>query len=264
MRSGLEVQRAGLYSLVLWAVRSRVGKYRRGSLWALLEPLAHVAVLWWMRELVLGRSRADIPYTVFIIVGVVLWLLFRNVSVRSVRKLNRSGDGGLFGHRFGHKGAYSVDRVLAHAFFEFVVNAIVFVILLYLTWIFMDESIKLGNLPYLVAVYMLLVCISLGFAFLFASLIERFPDSERIIPIAVRPLYFMSGIFFSISEIPETYRPYFEWNPILHAVELTRNAIVPTYNVQEASMAYVLMFALTIGAFGLALLRTTANRGQGR
>ena len=261
MRSGLEVQRAVLYSLILWEVRSRIGKYRLGYLWALLEPLAHVTVLWWMRALVLGRTRSDIPFTVFIIVGVVLWLLFRNVSVRSVRKMNRSRDG-LFGHRFGHKGAYAVDKILAYAFFEFVINAIVFAILLYLTWIFMGESVQLRNFPFLVTVYLLLVCLALGLAFLFASLIERFPDTERIIPIAIRPLYFISGIFFSIGEIPQDYKLYFQWNPVLHAVELTRHAIVPTYNVDEASMAYVFLFAVTISFIGLALLRTSANRGR--
>lgn len=260
MRSGLEVQRAVLYSLILWEVRSRVGKYRLGYLWALLEPLAHVAVLWWMRALVLGRARSDIPFTVFIIVGVVLWLLFRNISVRSVRKMNRSSDG-LFGHRFGHRATHSVDRILAYTSFELAVNALVFAILLYLTWFFMHEAVQLNNFPRLVAVFLLLVWLALGLAFLFASLIEKFPDIERIVPIAVRPLYFISGIFFSIREIPEDYRVYFQWNPLLHAVELARNAIVPTYKVDEASIAYVFLFALAISVLGLALLRTTAKSG---
>lgn len=261
MRSGFEVQRTVLYSLVLWEVHSRVGKYRLGYLWVLLEPFAHVAILWWMRVLVLGRTRADIPFTVFIIVGVVLWLLFRNIAVRSVRKKNRSSDG-LFAHRFGHKGTHSVDKILAYAFFELVVNALVFAIFLYLAWVFMDEPIQLSSFLFLVVVYLLLVCLALGLAFLFVSLIERFPDTERIIPIAIRPLYFMSGIFFSISEIPEGYQSYFQWNPLLHAVELIRNAVAPTYNVPQASVMYLFVFAMAICIIGLALLRTTANSGR--
>lgn len=261
MRSGFEVQKAVVFSLILREIRSRIGKYRLGYLWSLLEPAAHVIVLWSIRSVVMARTQSGISYAVFIIVGVISWFLFRNIAVRSLKMIQSNA--GLFGYRFGHKAVKPVDTILAHTLFELVVNILVFAILLYLAWAFLGETVQVNNFPYLATIFLLLAWLALGLALMFVALSERYPESERIVLVCIRPFYFISGVFFSIREIPAEYWPYLYWNPLLHAIELGRNAISPAYDVHQASLGYLFICALVASFVGLALRRTRLKERQG-
>ena len=67
----------------------------------------------------------------------------------------------------------------------------------------------------------------------------RFPELGKIVPLLTRPLFFISGLFFSLNDIPSQYHHYLLWNPILHAIELIRNACYPGYNADSLSMGYL-------------------------
>jgi capsular polysaccharide transport system permease protein len=54
-------------------------------------------------------------------------------------------------------------------------------------------------------------------------------EVAKLQQIITRPIFFISGIFFSLQDIPKEYWPYLDWNPLLHAVELARYAAYPAY-----------------------------------
>jgi capsular polysaccharide transport system permease protein len=68
----------------------------------------------------------------------------------------------------------------------------------------------------------------------------------------MRPLFFISGIFFSLQDIPEEYWTYLAWNPLLHAVELSRYAAYPGYGNIGVSDFYLDITTIICVFFALA------------
>ena len=88
----------------------------------------------------------------------------------------------------------------------------------------------------------------------------RFPELAKVVPLVTRPLFFISGLFFSLNDIPSQHHQYLLWNPILHAIELIRNACYPGYNADSLSMGYLAFIALVMVFFGLAMYRLDWKR----
>jgi capsular polysaccharide transport system permease protein len=78
------------------------------------------------------------------------------------------------------------------------------------------------------------------------------PDMAQVVQIVLRPLFFISGIFFSVEVIPGEYRPWLLWNPVLHALELIRGAYFQAIDLHYGDPVYLAYW--TIGALALGLL----------
>ena len=81
-----------------------------------------------------------------------------------------------------------------------------------------------------------------------------YPSIKQLIPLATRPLFFISGVFISLNALPQSLRPYLSWNPILQAIEITRYSFSMEYNIDKSliSITYLWqcsLFSLFLGLF---------------
>ena len=69
----------------------------------------------------------------------------------------------------------------------------------------------------------------------------------------MRPMWFISGIFFSLNAVPQKFLPWLSWNPILQAIELSRSAFSLDYPINPVvvSLPYLLASSAFSCAFGL-------------
>jgi len=88
--------------------------------------------------------------------------------------------------------------------------------------------------------------------------------TKRLVPILVRPLFWVSGVFFTVSELPDALRPYLYWNPLLHAVEIMRSGVFLDYESDFYDIRVpLLMSALfLIASRGLQLAFTRGADGR--
>ena len=96
---------------------------------------------------------------------------------------------------------------------------------------------------------------------LFAVAIMFVPEVGKIKGILTRPLFFMSAVFFSIQDVPREYWPYLDWNPILHAIELSRYSAYTSYGQEGVNPQYFFSFVLTTTFIALACYQTYWRRG---
>ena len=80
----------------------------------------------------------------------------------------------------------------------------------------------------------------------------RYEWLSQVVPLLLRPLWFLSGVFFSIQQLPQWIRPWLSWNPILQAIELTRSAFDSDYilNPTIISLPYLIscsIISITLG-----------------
>ncbi|MDF7627984.1 ABC transporter permease [Erwiniaceae bacterium L1_55_4] len=248
-RSGFEVQQAAVKALFLREIRTRFGKYRLGYFWAILEPSAHLLVLLTIFGFIMHRTMPDISFPVFLLNGIIPYFIFSNISNRSVGAIEANI--GLFNYR----PVKPIDTIIARALLETIIYVAVYILLMVMVWMG-GEYFSITNLLQIITSWILLILFSCGMGLTFMVLGKTIPESQKLLPIMLKPLYFISCIMFPLHSIPKEYWPYFLWNPIVHAVELSREAVMPGYISDGVSISYLACCALISLFFGLMLYRT--------
>ncbi|MDF7650580.1 ABC transporter permease [Erwiniaceae bacterium L1_54_3] len=247
-RSGFEVQQAAVKALFLREIRTRFGKFRLGYFWAILEPSAHLLVLLGIFGFIMHRTMPDISFPVFLLNGIIPYFIFSNITNRSVGAIEANQ--GLFNYR----PVKPIDTIIARALLETVIYAAVYILLMVVVWM-AGEYFKITNLLQLVATWGLLILFSCGIGLIFMVVGRTFAETQKFLPILLKPLYFISCIMFPLHSIPTDYWPYLLWNPLVHAVELSREAVMPGYMSEGVSLSYLAICTLVTVFAGLALYR---------
>ncbi|WP_072926017.1 ABC transporter permease [Nissabacter archeti] len=247
-RSGLEVQKAAVKALFLREIKTRFGKYRLGYLWAALEPAAHIVIMLTIFGYIMHRTMPDISFPVFLINGIIPFFIFSNISNRSIGAIEANQ--GLFNYR----PVKPVDTIIARAGLELVIYGLVYLLLMLGVGL-LGEQFVVTRLITLIAVWLLLVLFAGGVGLIFMVVGKSFPETEKFLPILIKPLYFISCVMFPLHSIPKEYWPYLLWNPLVHVVELCRESVMPGYVSDGVSLGYLALCTLVVLFIGLALYR---------
>lgn len=247
-RSGLEVQKAAIKALFLREIKTRFGKFRLGYLWAALEPMAHMLILLSIIGFIMHRSMPDISFPVFLINGIIPFFVFSNISNRSIGAIEANQ--GLFNYR----PVRPIDTIIARAILESLIYAFVYILLMMIVGL-LGEEFEIVNVITLILTWFFLIILSSGVGLIFMVISKTMPETEKFLPILIKPLYFISCIMFSLHNIPKEYWPYLLWNPIVHIVELSRASVVPGYSSDGVSIYYLAFCSLLTLFIGLALYR---------
>lgn len=247
-RSGFEVQKAAVKALFFREMKTRFGKNRLGYLWAVIEPMAHMLIMLTIFGFVMQRTMPDISFPVFLINGIIPFFVFSKITNRSIGAIEANQ--GLFNYR----PVRPIDTIVARAVLETVIYVTVYLLLMTIVGLF-GEDFEVTNLITLILVWFLLVIFSCGIGLIFMVVGKIYPETGKILPIIIRPLYFISCIIFPLHNIPKEYWPYLLWNPLVHVIELCRESVVPGYISEGVSLNYLAGCTLVVLFVGLALYR---------
>ncbi|EPV0430108.1 ABC transporter permease, partial [Escherichia coli] len=190
-RSGFEVQKVTVEALFLREIRTRFGKFRLGYLWAILEPAAHLLVLLGIFGYIMHRTMPGISFPVFLLNGLIPFFIFNSISNRSVEAIDANQ--GLFNYR----PVKPMDTIIARTLLETLIYIIVYVLLMLIVWM-SGEYFEIISLLQLVLVWTLLIIISCSVGLIFMVVGKTFPEMQKILPIFLKPLYFISCIMFPL------------------------------------------------------------------
>ncbi len=249
-RSAWQIQKSVVFALFLRELKTRFGAYRFGYVWLLLEPLAHVLALSLIFGLFRDRALFGIDFPVFIVTGVVPFLMFKNIALRVMDGVDANR--GLFAYRQIKPMDTFVARALLDAFLGVTVFAL---ILAGMAWVGLDVPLRD---PFgVVFLFAAFVLAGLGLGMVLCVVTWYLPEAKTLIRIAFLPLYLLSGIIFPVAALPAEFLPYLLWNPLLHAVELLRGAFFGAYHVlPDISLLFVWLTTLALLYLGLAWYRT--------
>lgn len=241
----LAIQRRVIWSLFLRELKTRFGKYRLGYIWAVLEPLVQMGLLFLVFGFVMRRLMPEISFLVFLINGIYPWMLFSKIALRSVSAIEANQ--GLLSYR----PVRVIDTLLARVLLESLIVMVTYALTLFFLHT-IGESFTLNRFLEIGVVFGLVILLATGLGCLFMVIGQAFPETEKILPMLLSPLYFISGIMFSPSMVPVEYRWLIDWNPMLHAMELLRHYEVPTYHTMPGvSLTYLAFSALVVLALGM-------------
>lgn len=235
------------YALFMREAVARLMSGRLAGVWLLVEPLAHTLFLALLFGFVFARTLPGVDYVLFVMVGLMAWKLFQATMNRSMNAV--SANQALFSFRQ----VKPVDAVLVRCGLEGFLEVIVFGVLIVLM-AFVGKDLVPSDPPRVLLVGTLLWLLGAGFGLMFSVMVTLLPDSDKLLGIVLQPLYFMSGIMYSMQVVPEPYRSWLLLNPVANGIELLRAAYFPGFHAASgASLGYLSFWVLCTLALGLAL-----------
>ena len=146
-----------------------------------------------------------------------------------------------------------VDALIARLILNTVLHVIVFAVLV--TGIALIQGIALVmDVATVLHALGLTALLGAGVGTMNCFLMMRFPVWERAWSILSRPLFLMSGIFYTYELMPKVVQEVLWWNPVLHLVGLMRRGIYVVYPADYVSEGYVVTLSLGLLMGGLLLM----------
>jgi capsular polysaccharide transport system permease protein len=251
---GAFVQLQVVHALVLRETRTRFGEHQLGYLWAVLEPLIWVGTFWGLYEV----TNHPVPYGMdtlaFLTTGVLTYELF----AKNVSRIGEAINGNkplLF-----YPQVQPIDLVWARAALETATLSAVFVIVMGAGAFFRGQIPRVDDVLMVMAGLLLAALLGTSLGLLLCMLGALSNVVERLRGPLMRPLFWVSGLFFTVEEVPEGARRALLLNPVVHTVELVREGWFASYDSPSASVPYVLYFTLAFFTAGLLLERIVRRK----
>lgn len=255
-RNNWAIWRDVIFALFVREIRTGFND-KFGLAWAVFQPLSFIFLLSYLRGLISGSDSHTVPTFEFMMYGMLLIQLFLetlNNSANSIKK-NKA--------LFAFRQVQPISSVLASSCFYLLVKLFVFLLILLLMFLF-KMDINIDDPLFLITNAFAVWIIALSLGLLFAIGQCYVPEITKVQSILTRPLFFISGVFFSMEDIPKEYWLYLDWNPILHAIELTRHAAYSTYPTEAVSEFYLLACTIVLLFFALAVYHVSWKQALSR
>jgi capsular polysaccharide transport system permease protein len=250
----LGVQGRVIHALIMRELKTRFWKNRLGYIWAIVEPVTHIAVWFLIMQVINANPFADRTRTILLLsTGMVPFLSFRNVAsfMESAIVSNQS--------LLNFPVVRHLDLLLARFLLEAATMTIVGVVVI-AGIVFLGYSEPPDDPVRLAIALGYALLLGMGFGMMNAVFTMLSDMYKRFLDVLSRLIYFCSGVMYMVETMPDEVRVWLVWNPVLHAVELFRTAYFPLYRTSAASTTYILAWALSMCLIGVIAARLAGAR----
>ena len=254
---GFTIQKNVISALLYRELNIRLSKTSIGVFGVILEPLLIIVIFVGIQFLIRGALGGNLGTNPFIFfgVGVLLFTIFADTGLTAFSLIGQNKP------LFFYRPVKPIDAAITRAIVNSCLYVILLIIVFFVVGLFTD-TIYLNNFPLMVAAITLLVIFSFAFQVILMVASYRFPPIAKTAKFLRRPLFFSSGVFFASTALPPQFLKFALWNPLFHAIELTRSAASESYIiVNEISLSFLmestfiaLFFAIVIYAKNQDLL----------
>ena len=246
--AALSLQGRVLWALCLREIHGKHGKSKLGYLWQLIKTAFGIAVFWWIRTLGGFATPHGMPLPLFLLLGFIPWYIFDG-CLRMVMEAVRTNKALLTFPQ-----VFPLDLCISSAIVVWVTEIVIFAIYMALISL-MGYNFKLHAPLTLYATLIGVVFFGLGSGLLMNALNLYFPALEKIVPMAMRILFFTSGVFFSPAQITGGFGDIIYLNPMVNFIELARGSFVTRTPGDEIKITYIIVLTVCLLAVGLLLER---------
>ena len=235
-------------ALVLREMATSYGRSPGGYLWAVLEPVAGIALLSAVFSLMFHAPALGINFPLFYATGMIPFVTFSSVSAKLAQSINFSKP------LLAYPSVTFLDAILA----RFILNMLTEIMVAYLVFsgiLLIFETRVLIDIPTIAEALLLAGALALGVGTLNCFLFTRFPIWQQAWSILMRPMFIISCVFMVYDSLPEFLEGWLWYNPVVHIVGLMRRGFYTSYDAPYVSQAYVLGFSAVCLVLGLIFLR---------
>lgn len=244
--------------LILNLIRREVmGRYRgsaMGLLWSFFNPVFMLIVYTFVFSVVfkarwIGGGDSKVEFALVLFTGLLVFNLFSEV-------INQAPSLILNNANYVKKVIFPLEILpvvaLGAALFHMCVSLIVW--LIFFLVFFTLPGWTVLQLP---LVLIPLILMTLGLAWLLASLGVYLRDVGQIIGLVTMALMFLSPIFYPVAALPMEYQNIMHLNPLTYIVEDTRNVMIWGKNINWPLWSYWTALSALIAWLGFAWFQKT-------
>lgn len=235
-------------SLMLREMASSYGRSPGGYLWAVLEPVAGIALLTLVFSAMFRAPALGSSFATFYATGLLPFILFTDVQNKVAQSLNYSRP------LLAYPTVTFIDAIAARFLLNLMTQIMVSVMVIYGCMVLFPDEAR-PELTIVFETWAMAALFGLATGTMNCFLFTRFPMMVQIWGIIMRPMFIISGIMFIYDAIPAAYQGYLWWNPLIHIVGWARKGFYSTYDADYASPLYVVIVSLILLVFGLLFLR---------
>ncbi|MEJ2487781.1 MAG: ABC transporter permease [Anaerolineales bacterium] len=195
--------------------------------------------------------KGEVPFILFFLGGITTWSFINNNWMQSGHMIVKHID--LLDQVKLEAETIVVVKLIA-SLIEFVLNFLVFIVF----------SATLGYFPnatylYLPIIIFFIILTTLGGMYFFSSLGVFVRDIPNVIGMALRLLFFVSGVLITPDMIPDKFQGILSINPLLHLIESLRSIII--YSQPPSLISFIYMGSFSLLAFLIGLTHFQKRKG---
>lgn len=249
----LTIQSRVVGALMLRDMRTRFGGSYYGYLIAIIWPFVHLAVIAGVQVVLKRPAPVGESAMLFFATGLLPYITFLYIS----RNLTMSIRANLPLLYF--PAVRVVDVIVSRTIVECATAAVVCLMVLFVLYASGADIVPQDPVMAFEG-YLSAILLGLSFGVLNSAITLVFPQYIIVYFLFAIILYVASGLLFVAEFIPEKYRYYMLFNPLLHCVEWVRAGYYVGYARTTLSIPYLLSFCVITFALGMVLERLF--RGQ--
>ena len=205
--------------------------------WAYLTPLAWIAVIYAVFHILGRTSPVDADIGSFILSGIMPYLAFR-YQVSSVLRAKTA-----------YRSVMALPNVAPATIYAGIVSLEFYnVLIIYLALLFCNfmlfGALHLANPLEVFWGFLLASGVGGALGYALVSVGGSGSSLTRATAIILRPMFYLSAVFYTANELPRDWQAWLVWNPVLHAIELMRSGIFLDYESEIASGWVPVVFIL--------------------
>lgn len=234
-------------ALILREMQTTYGRSPGGYLWALLEPIGGIFLLTVVFSVGFQSPPIGTDFAPFYASGLIPFFLFISVSAKMAQSLQFSRQ------LLAYPSVTFVDaligRLIVNTMTQLLVGYIIFTGVL-----FIYDTQGAIDLSAITLSFALVTLLAAGIGTLNCFLTMCFPVWINVWSILTRPLFLLSCIIFLFETIPQPYRDWLWYNPLVHVVAIMRGGFYSNYDYSYVSVTYVIMVSMICLTVGLLFL----------
>lgn len=234
-------------ALMMREMITRYGRSTGGYIWALIEPLGMILILSVVFSLVIRQPSLGDSFPLFYATGYLPFTFYAELSqfASAAVVMNKP--------LLNYPRVTPIDAILARFLLQFITLAVASILILSAIIIYEDIHAIYDFGAILTAVALAAV-LGLGVGVINTVIIAYVPTYENVWKIVNRPMFLISGVFFTYEDLPPTIREVLWYNPVIHVVGLMRRGFFSTYDANYVSILYVGAISMVLVSLGLFLI----------
>lgn len=205
-----------------WTARTLRGRYQQsalGWLWAIVQPVATVAIFTVIFTRFVPVDTSGVPYILFSYTAVVPWTLLAtsitDMAISLVQNMN------LVGKIYFPREVLPISVLLAR-----LVDFGISILLLAVLVLFYQRPISFAGLLYLPLILGIQLVLILGLGIGSAALNVFYRDVDPLLKLGVQIWFYASPIIYPMSLVPENWQWLYFLNPMAGVIEGYRDVLI--------------------------------------
>lgn len=244
----------------LFVKRDLVVTYKQtilGPLWVILSPVLTTILFSIVFGRIVGISTDGVPILLFYMSGVLAWGFFSDCLTSTSRTFVDNVE--TFSKIYFPRAIVPISGVLS-AGIRLLVQLAVFAIVYFYYWKQGEVDIPGVRVLLSVPLFLILIILSLGLGFLYASITSKYRDLLILLPIIIQLGMYLSPVVYPISEIPGNFQNVLGWNPLVPIFESLRFVWFGTGFLDVSAFWYSGVLSLILVTAGLAVFHSVERK----